>query len=124
MCVYAGDACPAQMVGNPLWLNKFRQLFKRIQISLVEWIRSANRQGNSMHYDRPDRCKMFQDVTRIAEIIHEVLADDFKPIHVWIVSHQVREMLISQPNAQAKLGQTQALVISVCHRVAPNSTLR
>jgi hypothetical protein len=56
-----------------------------------------------MHYDGPDRRHTFEHMARKPKIVHEVFADDLKPIHLRIVLHQVREMLVAQTNAQTKI---------------------
>src|SRR5215213_2055814 len=68
-----------------------------------------------MHHDGPDGSHALQHVTRIAEIVHEILTDDFKPIHLRIVSHQVRKVLITQTNALAEIWKPKALELVVLH---------
>jgi hypothetical protein len=68
-----------------------------------------------VHYYGSDGRHALQHMTRIAEVIHEILADDFKPIHLRVVLHQVRKVLIAQTNAQTEIRKAQALMLKVLH---------
>jgi uncharacterized protein (UPF0147 family) len=54
-------------------------------------------------------------VTRIAKVIHEILTDDFKPLNLRVVAHQIRKVLVTQTNAQAKSGKSQTWALDVLH---------
>ena len=111
----AGDSGPAEMVGNPAGVYLMGQVFEFGQIVEVEWISAADRKGDAVHDDRITLGDLLQHVARAASRIEKILRDDFEPIHLRLVSQQIRKVLVSQTNAEAEIGKAQALAVKVLH---------
>lgn len=57
-----------------------------------------------MHHDGITLGKLVEDMTRPPARVHEVLGNDFKPVHVRLMLKQVRKMDRAQADPKSKIG--------------------
>src|SRR5579872_5244926 len=107
MQINAAESRPAQVVGEPRGVQSTDQSTEASQVALVERVRTADRQRDSVGHHAVGRPQGFKVRRLDATLGEEVLADDLEPTHGGPCSENRARVGPAEPYADSEVRYAQ-----------------
>src|ERR1700722_18784539 len=116
MRVAAIDATPAEMIRNPRGLGAFYQVLQSLQVLAIRFLRRAEIHRNAMLHHSILLENLVEDAHRTPAIDHEILRNNFEPVHDWFLGKNVVVVRSAQPDSHAVVRES---VEPICRHLIP-----
>src|SRR5580704_9686617 len=114
--VAAIDATPAEMIGNPWRLGAFHQFLQSLQMFAIWFLRRAEIHRNAMLHHSILLENLVEDAHRTPAIDHEILRNNFEPVHDRFLGKNVVVVRSAQPDSHAVVSES---VEPICRHLIP-----